>query len=677
MDGLDRLLHPRTIAVIGGGTWCANVIAQCRKIGFEGAIWPVHPTRAEMGGLATFPDVAALPDAPDAAYVGVNRAATIDVVAALSARGTGGAICFASGFREAQSETGDGASLQEALLTAAGKMTVLGPNCYGVLNYLDGVALWPDQHGGQRADKGVALITQSSNIAINLTMQTKGLPLSYVVTVGNQAQTGLSQIASALIRDDRVTALGLYIEGIGDLRAFETMAEQARIAGTPVVALKIGRSDHARMATVSHTASLTGSDTGASALFQRLGFGEVRSLPALLETLKLLHVTGPLSSNRIASLSCSGGEASLMADSAIGSGVVFPPLSDAQTKALRHALGPKVALANPLDYHTYIWEDLDAMTACYSAMMQGDLALGCVVADFPRADRCDPSAWDPVIRAVAATRDTTGRPMAILSTLPETMPEETAARLIALGIPPLTGIDDALTALSVAADLGRTRAAPHPLLVPPVPSPGQTLTEATAKAQLVKAGIPVPRAEPANTPEAAAEAARRIGFPIVLKADGLAHKTEAGGVVLNLTTAAAVTEAAGAMPVDRFLVEAMIPDGIAELLIGVIADPAHGYVLTLAAGGTLTELLDDKTALLIPATRADIRDALTGLRIAPLLTGYRGKPGVNMDAIVDVVMALQNYVAQTHPQEIEINPLICTPTQAVAADALIRTGDLT
>ena len=191
---LTRLFRPKSIAVIGGGVWCASVIQQCRRMGYDGPVWPVHPKRAEMAGLATFPSVADLPEAPDASFIGVNRSATIDTVRHLSAMGAGGAVCFASGFREAQAEMGDGDALQDLLLDAAGDMPIIGPNCYGFINYLDGALLWPDQHGGTRCDRGVALITQSSNIAINLTMQARGLPLAYVATAGNQAQTGLAEI---------------------------------------------------------------------------------------------------------------------------------------------------------------------------------------------------------------------------------------------------------------------------------------------------------------------------------------------------------------------------------------------------------------------------------------------------------------------------------------------------
>ncbi|MDQ2094822.1 acetate--CoA ligase family protein [Rhodalgimonas zhirmunskyi] len=676
-SGLDRLLRPRSIAVIGGGSWCANVIEQCRKIGFEGAIWPVHPLRDVVGGLPAVRRIEDLPEAPDAAFIGINREGSIEALGVLSARGAGGAVCFASGFSEAQAETGDGQAMQAALLEAAGAMTVLGPNCYGVLNYLDGAALWPDQHGGARVARGVALVTQSSNIAINLTMQDRGLPLAYVVTVGNQAQTGMSEVARALLRDARVTALGLHIEGIDDLRGFEALAEDARALGKPIVALKIGRSEQARAATVSHTASLAGSDAGARALLARLGIGQASSLAAMLEALKLLHVAGPLASRRIASMSCSGGEASLVADTAFGRRLELPALDAGQQTALRAVLGPRVALANPLDYHTYIWGDEEALAGTFGAMMQGDLALGCVILDFPRADRCDATAWEPVIAAVARAKAASGRAMAIVGTLKETLPEAVSKRLDEMGIVPLAGLAEAVEAMEIAADLGEVREVAPPLVLAPPATGGRVLSEAEAKAALAGEGVRVPVAARAATPQEAVAAAARIGFPVVLKGEGIAHKSEAGAVALNLGNAEAVAAAARAMPADSFLVEEMISGPVAELLVGVVADPAHGYVLTLAAGGVLTEVLGDSVSVLVPTSRAGVRAALGALKIAPVLAGYRGARGADMEAIVDAVMAVQAYVAAQRPLEIEINPLMCGPGGAVAADALIRIGETT
>ena len=687
MLDLSRLLRPRSVAVIGGGVWCENVVQQCRAIGFRGAIWPVHPTRAEIAGVPVFAGLAALPSAPDAVFIGVNRTLTVQLVAQLAEMGAGGATCFASGFREAQLESADGADLQEQLLLAAKDMPVIGPNCYGFINYLDGVALWPDQHGGLQVDCGVAIVTQSSNVAINLTMQSRALPLAYVVTVGNQAQTGLAQIGQALLDDPRVTVLGLYIEGVGDLRAFEALAAQARRMGKPIVALKTGRSPQARAGAVSHTASLAGSGAGARALFARLGVAEVTGLDAFLETLKLLHVTGALPSRRIASLSCSGGEASLMADSALDLNLEFPPLTKAQKTALRTALGPMVALANPLDYHTYIWGDVAAMTATFSALLGDDLALSCIVVDFPRADRCDPAAWDCVVTAaVAAKKGTgvqTGGRLALVSSLPETMPETVAQKLIAQGIVPLCGIESALKAIEIAADIGQMQAVPpQPLLLPePVQMPqelrhGHILNEHSAKARLLAHGVPVPEGRFCASAKLAAQAAKTLGFPLVLKGMGHAHKSEAGAVHLNLRSSQAVAQAAADMDSNGYLLEQMVTGGVAEVLVAVLRDPAHGFVLTLGAGGVMTEILADVSARLVPVTAQDVRAALAELRIYPVLCGYRGSLGVNIDALIQAVLGVQSFVLETAAflEEVEINPLICTPDRAVAVDALITLG---
>ena len=687
MLDLSRLLRPRSVAVIGGGVWCENVVQQCRAIGFRGAIWPVHPTRAEIAGVPVFAGLAALPSAPDAVFIGVNRTLTVQLVAQLAEMGAGGATCFASGFREAQLESADGADLQEQLLLAAKDMPVIGPNCYGFINYLDGVALWPDQHGGLQVDCGVAIVTQSSNVAINLTMQSRALPLAYVVTVGNQAQTGLAQIGQALLDDPRVTVLGLYIEGVGDLRAFEALAAQARRMGKPIVALKTGRSPQARAGAVSHTASLAGSGAGAQALFTRLGVAEVTGLDAFLETLKLLHVTGALPSRRIASLSCSGGEASLMADSALDLNLEFPPLTKAQKTALRTALGPMVALANPLDYHTYIWGDVAAMTATFSALLGDDLALSCIVVDFPRADRCDPAAWDCVVTAaVAAKKGTgvqTGGRLALVSSLPETMPETVAQKLIAQGIVPLCGIESALKAIEIAADMGQMQAvAPQSLLLPePVQMPqelrhGHILNEHSAKARLLAHGVPVPEGRFCASAKLAAQAAKTLGFPLVLKGMGHAHKSEAGAVHLNLRSSQAVAQAAADMDSNGYLLEQMVTGGVAEVLVAVLRDPAHGFVLTLGAGGVMTEILADVSTRLVPVTAQDVRAALAELRIYPVLCGYRGSLGVNIDALIQAVLGVQSFVLETAAflEEVEINPLICTPDRAVAVDALITLG---
>ena len=663
---LSRLLRPKSIAVIGGGAWCRSILEQLTKAGYSGEIWPVHPRGGEIDGISVYEGINDLPDAPDACFIGINRDATIDAVSALSDLGCGGAVCFASGFAEVE----DGQDRNLRLLAAAKEMPILGPNCYGFINALDGALLWPDQHGTERVNSGVAILTQSSNMAINLTMQNRALPISYVVTCGNQAQTSQAEIALGLLDDPRVTAIGLHIEGFGDLRAWENLARVAHEKSVPLVAVKVGKSAEARAATISHTASLAGEDAGAEALLRRLGIARVDDLPSLLETLKILHVTGPLPNTRIATISCSGGEASLAADTAAGLDITFPPLNPRQQTELFAALGPKVALANPLDYHTYIWRDTEAMTRAFSAMIDPDLDLTALIVDFPRSDRCDPSDWECAIQAALTAKSRTGGRVAMVATLPELMPEDAARRLLDGGVIPLNGLTEMMTAVSAARE---KHPVTSPLLLPGRERDSETLTEVEAKSLLQAAGIPVPRSAQISAENLAA-ACTEFRFPLVLKSTGVAHKTETGGVALNLRSVEDVLTAAANMECDAYLLEEMVNGTVAELLVGVVRDPAHGFLLTLGAGGVMTELLQDTTSLLLPASVAQVRDALLGLRIGKLLSGYRGKAGTDLASLVAVIRALQDYVVAHADvlEEVEINPLICTETGAIAADALIR-----
>ena len=675
MSDLRRLLNPKNVVVIGGGVWGRSVIDQCQKLGFEGQIFAVHPTAETLAGVSTYRSVSDLPSAPDAAFIGVNRFATIDQVRALSAKGAGGAVCFASGFLEAKEEDADGATLQSALIDAAGGMPIIGPNCYGFVNYLDRFCLWPDQHGGRAVDTGVAIVTQSSNIMINLSMQQRGLPIAYALTAGNQAQTSLAALGRAVLDDPRVTALGLYIEGIGDLDDFEGLARHASMRNKAIVALKVGWSEQAQQATISHTASLAGSATSADALLARLGIARVNSLAEMIEALKILHQVGPLTGKRLVSASCSGGEASLMADTAHRqqNGVVFPALTQTQRDGLRSVLGEKVALANPLDYHTYVWGNLPAMADVYSAILDAPIDFGIIVVDFPRADRCDGAAWDCVIEAARIAQKRTSKAVALLASLPENMPEDRALQIAKAGLVPLCGLEVGLAAIASVASV---HPAPEASVIA-APRLGQThiLDEITSKAILSDYGVDLPHyivvaqdKLPATLP---------FPYPVVLKAIGEAHKSEVGGVIIGLSDQTELKRAMLEMDQQRYIIEEFITDSIVELLVGIVGDPAHGYVLTLAAGGVFTELLRDSVSLSLPVNQNDILNALQQLKLAPMLTGYRGKPAVDKPALVKAVLAMQTCVLDRRASlaEIEINPLILTSKSAVAVDALIRIGE--
>ncbi|WP_347818147.1 acetate--CoA ligase family protein [uncultured Planktomarina sp.] len=672
MRDLTRLLKPKSIAVIGGGAWCASIISAAKQIGFDGALHPVHPTGKQIAGHKSLRSLEEVPGPIDAAFIGVNRHATLDVVAQLRRLKAGGAICFASGFSEAAAEDAAAQDLQTALIEAAGEMPILGPNCYGFVNAFDGCAIWPDQHGCSRVQRGVAILTQSSNIAINLTMQNRGLPIGYMLTCGNQAQTAQTDIALQLLDDERVTAIGLHIEGFGNLRGWEALAQKARTKGVTLIALKSGVSQQAQAAAVSHTASLTGSDTGADAFLQRLGIRRARSLPVFLESLKLAHQFGPLSSNRIASISCSGGEAALAADTAQGTGLIFPPLNPRQAKDLSAALGPMVAMANPLDYHTYIWRDQAAMTQAWAAMADDEIAMTLLVSDYPRADLCDASDWECVTQAAIEATRRTGRPFAVVASLAELLPEQTAKTLMDHGVGAIHGLDHGLEALDV---MSRPMAPPaEPVLLPGIDRDAELVDEQSAKLALAAHGLTIPPSVVVTDRSTAGQAAADIGFPVALKTLGLAHKTGANGLALGLTTRAEVEVAAPRLADGPLLVERMVAGTLVEVLVGVTRDPAHGFVLTLGAGGTMTDVLRDRASLLIPATRAEVTARLKDLNIAPLLEGFRGNPPVDLDALLAAIDAVQAYVLANaeRVEEVEINPLICTQDNAIAADALIR-----
>ena len=672
MRDLTRLLKPKSIAVIGGGAWCASIISAAKQIGFDGPLHPVHPTGKQIAGHKSLRSLEEVPGPIDAAFIGVNRHATLDVVAQLRRLKAGGAICFASGFSEAAAEDAAAQDLQTALIEAAGEMPILGPNCYGFVNAFDGCAIWPDQHGCSRVQRGVAILTQSSNIAINLTMQNRGLPIGYMLTCGNQAQTAQTDIALQLLDDERVTAIGLHIEGFGNLRGWEALAQKARTKGVTLIALKSGVSQQAQAAAVSHTASLTGSDTGADAFLQRLGIRRARSLPVFLESLKLAHQFGPLSSNRIASISCSGGEAALAADTAQGTGLIFPPLNPRQAKDLSAALGPMVAMANPLDYHTYIWRDQAAMTQAWAAMADDEIAMTLLVSDYPRADLCDASDWECVTQAAIEATRRTGRPFAVVASLAELLPEQTAKTLMDHGVGAIHGLDHGLEALDV---MSRPMAPPaEPVLLPGIDRDAELVDEQSAKLALAAHGLTIPPSVVVTDRSTAGQAAADIGFPVALKTLGLAHKTGANGLALGLTTRTEVEVAAPRLADGPLLVERMVAGTLVEVLVGVTRDPAHGFVLTLGAGGTMTDVLRDRASLLIPATRAEVTARLKDLNIAPLLEGFRGNPPVDLDALLAAIDAVQAYVLANaeRVEEVEINPLICTQDNAIAADALIR-----
>ena len=671
---LTPLLHPKSIAFIGGGE-CDVAIRRTRELGFAGKIWAVHPKRENLGGIACVKSVADIDGAPDAAFVAIKREPTIKIVRELRKKGCGGAVIYASGF----AETGD-AHLQKELLEAADGMPLMGPNCYGFVNCLARVAPWPDEHGMEIIDKGIAIITQSGNIACNFTFTRRALPLACIFAIGNQADIDMAQMLEALAHDERITAIGLHIEGLTDVAAFARAAEVARKLKKPVIALKTGRSEQGAKVALSHTSSLAGADTLYDALFERYGIARMKSVTAFVETLKFLHHGGPLNDSRLVSMSCSGGEAALIADMALERKVSFPPFDPKTKAAVAATLNEYVAIDNPLDYHTFIWDQFDNLTATYSAVLRGGFDAGVLILDAPTRPGNNPAAWIVAANAYANAAKIAGARAVVTASFPECMLPEVATDLAAKGVAPMMGLDDTLAAFEAAAFIGRnwarTEALPVLSKTRSIGTNEFTLSEHDAKTLLKTFGLPVPEGQVCNASEAAT-VAKKLGFPVTIKTSSaaIAHKTEAGGVALNIKAIEEAEAAAGKMAklAPDVLVERMVTGAVAELIIGLKNDPQFGPALVIGAGGVLTELLKDSVTLLLPTSREEITRALKSLKVWKLVEGFRGRSG-DQKAVIDAIMAVAAFAkAHTaHIEELDVNPLLVLPKGAVAVDALIR-----
>ena len=689
-ENLRRLLRPRHIAMIGGRA-IENAIGHARAIGFQGTIWPVHPTRESVAGLPCYPDVASLPEAPDAAFLATPAATTVEIVGALAQKGAGGAVCFASGFAETGEE---GAALERTLAEAAGDMALLGPNCTGFSNYLDRVAVsLGSLEPLPPLERGPAFVAQSGSIGLNASRARRSLPFAYVMSIGNQAVTDMADLIGVLAEDTRVSAIALYIESLKRPAAFLGAVNRARAAGKPVFVLKAGRHDLSARMAQSHTAAMIASDDLYDALFERAGAVRVPTLSVLIETLKLFSYGGAPRGKRLAVLTCSGAESTLAADAALDAGFELPAPSEAARKAIGALLPAFGTANNPLDYHTQMWGDVAAQVRVFEALLADGFDGATLVMNFPCVDNPEVSPayrdWIAAVDAALAT-DTQDTPFSVTFSLPEGVPDSERERLAAGGITPLQGFDDAFLALAAARDA--TISLQHPPALPLAGGTGATCRsrrardEWASKRWLARQGVAIPTGRCVD-PASAAAIAVELGFPVVLKAVSadLPHKTEAGAVVLGLNDRDAVEAAATAMVarltagnpphrITRMLVEAMEPRPVAELIVGISRDPHFGPVLAIGAGGVLAELLGDVVTLLLPAAIDDIRRALLGLKVARLLQGFRGGPQGDIEAAVATIAAIaEGALATPELIELDVNPLFVLPRGkgAIAVDALL------
>jgi acyl-CoA synthetase (NDP forming) len=725
---LRRLLRPRHVAVLGGVD-AETVAGECRRIGYDGPFWPVNPKRETIGGFACFPSVDDLPEPPDAVFIAVPREQAIDSLARLSAMGAGGAIIYTAGFAEIG---GDGPAMEAALIEAAGDMAIIGPNCYGLINYVDRVALWPFAHGGGFQGRGAAIITQSGMLSSDLTMAQRGLPLSYMLSVGNQAVLRIEDFIDTLADLPEVSAIGVHIEGIRDPQRFQAAALRALANNVPLVGLKTGTSALGSELTVSHTGSLSGADEVYDAFFDRLGMIRVTEPSEMLETLKFLTVAGVPAGRRLAGLACSGGGATMLADAAEAHGLDLPRPSAATAERLRTQLPLTATVSNPLDYTTPIWGVPDKTEPVFSTLFADGYDAAVIIQDYPAAglDESKPFYRNDSISFLNAAA-AVGLPAAVCSTIAENLDAETRAFLVAKNVAPMQGIGDCVRAIAAAARYGAARqrllADPPPPLIlddpnlnkpnlddtnlndkhlddpnlndkhlddtPPISDAGTSgpamLDEAVAKSLLSSWQIAVPPSFiladlPAQTqmPPALPPG---LDYPLVAKAlsPDLPHKSESGAVILNIgsgdellaalaTIDANLTQHAPTARRTGYLIEAMQPSPLGELMLSLRRDPAFGLVLTLASGGVLVELLGDAVTLVVPASDDVIAAAIDRLAMARILRGYRGGDVADLAPLITAINQLTTALADDPSLSlVEINPLFVGTDGVTAVDAVI------
>jgi len=678
-SNLHRLISPKSIAVVGNRG--ANfAIRESLKLGYSHQIWAVHPYLESLEGIKCFKDIKDLPEVPDATFIAVNAESAIEVVSDLKSMGGGGAVLYASGFGEVGAE---GLMRNQQLVKAASGMPLIGPNCYGFINSLDGIALWPDVHGCEPVSEGVAIITQSGNIGLNMTMQSSGLPIAYMFTLGNQTNTNIADIIHAMLDDSRVNAIGLHIEGISDIKSFDIAAKRALMMKIPIITIKSGKTKASAKIALSHTSSLTGSDELYNALFERLGIARVETVPEFLETLKLINVLGVIEHGGVASMSCSGGEAGMMADLIDGLEINFPSLTSSHKAKVKKTLNDYVEVDNPLDYHTFIWGDRKRTSECFSAMMSGQFAATMLLLDWPKSKESEQKDWDATLFALSDALSGTSEKAIVLASMADCMPKRIIEECLSLGIAPMVGLDVCLKALNHSYKIGRafsSNSSPdlEVLRNSSEHKSKQQLTEYQGKQLLKKYGVTIPMGCLVENVTEAIKAAEEISFPVTLKVSGakLAHKTELNGVRLNIQNVKTLKEACDDLfkISPELLIEKMIESPICELIIGMDYDPTFGKHIIVGGGGVFVELLQDSSVLILPVSREDIRLALSNLKVFKLLEGYRGGMKGDIEAVIDSVMSVIELIRTNAVEELDINPLLVLKGSdgVVAADTLIK-----
>ena len=679
------MLKPESVVVIGGNL-ASSVMANTLQFGFEGDIWHINPRNYSEDEF--YDALNKLPVVPDSAYVAVPSEQTISVVKILAKIGVYGCVCYASGFAEMGEE---GAELQNKLVKAAERMVILGPNCFGLIDYRIGLYFWLGEIPVKRKGKGIAIVSQSGAIAEFVAMQRREAPIVSIISVGNQANLSLEQIVDVILQDDAINTIGLVIEGIINVKFFAGVAKKAFDKRIPITVLKVGNSKIGSEIAKWHTGNLVTHSDLYGAYFSQLGILQVNSVEQFLETTKFLSMSGKLKSNKIASITVSGGQAAMIADKAIELGIEHPSFTEQQIKDLRSHLPKYANVINPLDITTDVMSNKQKLESICNILATGNAEAITMSVDAHNSVNAPFSTEVlSMLEALASAVQNSGKVGIVNSELQETMPDFVKKRAIALGLIPIQGLDQMLGTISNAAAFENIeyRSTSGKILNSGI-NPGKTkieshhfLDEFESKVLVKEFGVFVPKGVKKNEKDLV-EAARELGFPVALKllSSKPLHKSESFGVVTNIHDEESLIRALGKIKLhnpteNTFLVEEMILDVVGELLVSISFDTTFGCYLTIGTGGIHAEILSDTATLILPVTRRTLLHSLGNLKCFPILSGYKNHTEGDIQSVVNTIENLIALVSQNPPGslEVEINPLLILPRGrgAIASDVVIK-----
>ncbi|WP_320203283.1 acetate--CoA ligase family protein [Agrobacterium rosae] len=696
---IGRLLRPASVAIIGAsdkpGALGASVLSNLDRLRFPGEIFLVNPNRAEIGGRACLKAISDLPEGVDVAILAIPRVSVLEAVNALALRKTGSVVIFSAGFAEGGPE-GLAEQQEIAAIAARSGMIVEGPNCLGLVNFVDGIPLTFIETPDIRLDgrPGIGIVSQSGAIAavVDTTLLARGLGLSFSISTGNEAASGVEDYVEYLIDDPNTHVIGMVVEQFRKPARFLKAARRCIAAGKPIVLLHPGRSSAARESAATHTGAMVGDYQVMKTSIERIGVILVETLEEFGDCLELTARYGRIGGGGTAVVGESGAFKALTLDMAEALNLPLPTMTDEDSPDLRAALPPFVPVSNPVDLTAQSLVDPDLYRRTLAALLADDrvqtIVLGIIQTDAATCTLKFPS----ILRAIEELKPE--KPV-IVAGLDEGAPIQTAYvdGLRERDIAYFPSTDRVMRAVSRIDERARRNLdASSSASVTLDGSPGGTaiVPEYKAKDILRSAGFVFPEGALATTPDDACRIATEIGYPVVLKAQSadLSHKSDAGGVIVGLSDDAAVAKGwaelaaniAAHRPglvLDGVLVETMSPRGI-ELIIGARNDPEWGPVILAGFGGVQAEVLKDVRLLAPDLTPEAIIDEIRRLKCAALLDGFRGAGPCDVEAVADIVSRLGNILrAEPSIREIDLNPVVVYPGRkgAIILDALMMVGD--